>query len=56
VSNERLVEVIKAMGGLGFTVVEVKQENYDGTAGIVKDNGRGTTGTVFVRMVPENKD
>jgi hypothetical protein len=55
-NNDKTIEIIKAVGSLGFTVIEVKQENHDGYAEIVKNNGRGTTGTILVRMVPENKD
>ena len=51
-NNEQTSQIIKAMGDLGFTVVELKQELFDGSAGVVKSNGRGTTGTIVIRMVP----
>jgi len=50
--NDKLEEIVKAIGKIGFTVIEVKQETKDGTPGIVESNGRGATGTVLIRMVP----
>jgi hypothetical protein len=51
-SNEELTTFIAVINGMGFNVIEFKQERYNGSPGIVEDNGRGATGTVLIRIAP----
>jgi hypothetical protein len=55
-SNKEIITLIEAINGMGFSVVELKQERCNGCPGIVEDNGRGATGTILVRIAPLPKN
>jgi hypothetical protein len=50
-TNEQTVSLIKGLGKMGFTVVEVKQERLDGSP---VDRAEAA-GTIAVRLVPQSQ-
>jgi hypothetical protein len=50
-TNEQVISLIKGLGKMGFTVVEVRQQQLDGSP---VDRAEAT-GTIAVRLVPQSQ-